>query len=220
MLALSLTGDERRSARARDRLPFRRHRDRLWRNAPRPHPRPAGPRGDVGRPRARTASAADEARGERGALPHGAPVERTSSSTGSGTRSCRTSAEVKEVFEELKPPSTRTSCSPTRATTCTRITASRASSPGTPFATTSSSSTRCRSTTAISGRRTCSCPSPRARRGEGSSSLLEAFPTQAEKHWFDAEVFLGLMRLRGMESRSPSGFAEAFTCRKLSVTIA
>jgi LmbE family N-acetylglucosaminyl deacetylase len=54
---------------------------------------------------------------------------------------------------------------------------------------------------------------------EKARLLLQAFGTQAEKHWFDAEVFLGLMRLRGMESHSPSGFAEAFTCRKLSLII-
>jgi LmbE family N-acetylglucosaminyl deacetylase len=47
----------------------------------------------------------------------------------------------------------------------------------------------------------------------------EAFPSQSDKHWFEAEVFMGLMRLRGMESRSPSGYAEAFTCRKLSLAI-
>jgi LmbE family N-acetylglucosaminyl deacetylase len=49
--------------------------------------------------------------------------------------------------------------------------------------------------------------------------VLEAFETQAAKHWFDEELFLGLMRVRGMEGRSPSGYAEAFTCRKLSLLI-
>ena len=38
----------------------------------------------------------------------------------------------------------------------------------------------------------------------------------AEKHWFDVEVFRGLMRIRGMECRAPSGYAEAFVARKLS----
>lgn len=55
---------------------------------------------------------------------------------------------------------------------------------------------------------------------EKASLLAEGFPTQGGKHWFDAEVFLGLMRLRGMESRSPSGYAEAFTSRKLSLSFA
>jgi LmbE family N-acetylglucosaminyl deacetylase len=47
--------------------------------------------------------------------------------------------------------------------------------------------------------------------------VQQSFPTQLEKHWFDPELFLGLMRVRGMEARSPSGYAEAFTCRKLSL---
>ena len=49
--------------------------------------------------------------------------------------------------------------------------------------------------------------------------VLEAFESQAAKHWFDEQLFLGLMRVRGMEGRSPSGYAEAFTCRKLSLLI-
>jgi LmbE family N-acetylglucosaminyl deacetylase len=55
---------------------------------------------------------------------------------------------------------------------------------------------------------------------EKARLVFEAFPTQSEKHWFEAEVFLGLMRLRGMECRSPSGYAEAFMCRKLSLAVA
>jgi LmbE family N-acetylglucosaminyl deacetylase len=45
--------------------------------------------------------------------------------------------------------------------------------------------------------------------------LLEAFESQRAKSWFDRETFLGLMRLRGMESASPSGYAEAFHARKV-----
>jgi len=45
--------------------------------------------------------------------------------------------------------------------------------------------------------------------------LLERyFPSQAGKHWFDRETFLGLMRLRGMEAVAPDRYAEAFTARK------
>ena len=44
--------------------------------------------------------------------------------------------------------------------------------------------------------------------------LEQHFPTQAGKHWFDRETFLGLMRIRGMEAVSPTRFAEAFTSRK------
>jgi LmbE family N-acetylglucosaminyl deacetylase len=49
--------------------------------------------------------------------------------------------------------------------------------------------------------------------------VLDGFESQAAKHWFDEQLFLGLMRVRGMEGRSPSGYAEAFTCRKLSLLI-
>jgi LmbE family N-acetylglucosaminyl deacetylase len=47
--------------------------------------------------------------------------------------------------------------------------------------------------------------------------LLEHFPTQAGKHWFDRELFLGLMRIRGMEAVAPERLAEAFTARKLAL---
>ena len=47
------------------------------------------------------------------------------------------------------------------------------------------------------------------------AALLESFPTQASKPWFDESLFRALMRLRGMECRSPSGLAEAFYARKL-----
>ena len=45
--------------------------------------------------------------------------------------------------------------------------------------------------------------------------LLEHFPSQRGKHWFTADLFRGLARLRGMEANSPTLFAEAFRCRKL-----
>jgi len=45
--------------------------------------------------------------------------------------------------------------------------------------------------------------------------LLKAFPSQVGKDWFAADVFWSLLRLRGMEARSPSGYAEAFYCAKL-----
>jgi LmbE family N-acetylglucosaminyl deacetylase len=44
--------------------------------------------------------------------------------------------------------------------------------------------------------------------------LLAHFGTQRSKDWFDADTFRGLARLRGMECRSPSGYAEAFFVRK------
>jgi LmbE family N-acetylglucosaminyl deacetylase len=45
--------------------------------------------------------------------------------------------------------------------------------------------------------------------------LLEHFPSQRDKHWFTEDLFRGLARVRGMESNSPTRFAEAFRCRKL-----
>jgi LmbE family N-acetylglucosaminyl deacetylase len=44
--------------------------------------------------------------------------------------------------------------------------------------------------------------------------LLTHFGSQLGKHWFDEQLFSGLMRLRGMECNAPSSYAEAFHCRK------
>lgn len=46
------------------------------------------------------------------------------------------------------------------------------------------------------------------------------FQSQSNKHWFTEETFLALARLRGVESASPSGLAEAFYARKLVLTAA
>jgi LmbE family N-acetylglucosaminyl deacetylase len=47
--------------------------------------------------------------------------------------------------------------------------------------------------------------------------LLQHFPSQVGRRWFTADLFRGLMRIRGMESNSPSGYAEAFYARKVLV---
>ena len=47
--------------------------------------------------------------------------------------------------------------------------------------------------------------------------LMTHFGSQRSKQWFDAETFLGLARLRGMECRAPDRYAEAFVGRKLSL---
>lgn len=52
-----------------------------------------------------------------------------------------------------------------------------------------------------------------------ASALMEYFGSQANKHWFCEELFLGLMRIRGMESCSPSGYAEGFYARKICVRV-
>jgi LmbE family N-acetylglucosaminyl deacetylase len=47
--------------------------------------------------------------------------------------------------------------------------------------------------------------------------LMDCFQSQHSKHWFQEDTFLALLRLRGMECHAPSGYAEAFYCRKLLV---
>ena len=45
-------------------------------------------------------------------------------------------------------------------------------------------------------------------------SLLEVFPSQAKRQWFNEEAFWSLLRLRGIECNAPSRLAEAFFVRK------
>jgi LmbE family N-acetylglucosaminyl deacetylase len=45
--------------------------------------------------------------------------------------------------------------------------------------------------------------------------ITETFESQRSKRWFQPDTFFSLMRLRGMECNAPSGFAEAFFCRKV-----
>lgn len=48
-----------------------------------------------------------------------------------------------------------------------------------------------------------------------SEMLMKHFPTQQTKPWYSSQTFEAIMRLRGVESKSDSGFAEAFHGRKL-----
>jgi LmbE family N-acetylglucosaminyl deacetylase len=45
--------------------------------------------------------------------------------------------------------------------------------------------------------------------------ILSTYKTQSENHWFTEETFWSILRLRGIESNSPSKYAEAFYCRKM-----
>ena len=45
--------------------------------------------------------------------------------------------------------------------------------------------------------------------------LREHYPSQASRQWFSEDTFRGLMRLRGIEANTSSGFAEGFRARKL-----
>ena len=49
--------------------------------------------------------------------------------------------------------------------------------------------------------------------------LVEHFGSQRDKHWFTEDLFLSLLRLRGMEARSPTGYAEAFIARKVRLDL-
>ncbi|MEM7068643.1 MAG: PIG-L deacetylase family protein [Pseudomonadota bacterium] len=45
--------------------------------------------------------------------------------------------------------------------------------------------------------------------------LMNAFISQQDKYWFTPDNFEALMRIRGLECHSESGFAEAFYCSKM-----
>ena len=49
--------------------------------------------------------------------------------------------------------------------------------------------------------------------------LLKHFKTQLSKHWFTSSTFDAMHRIRGVECASPTGFAEAFYCRKMLLAI-
>jgi LmbE family N-acetylglucosaminyl deacetylase len=50
-----------------------------------------------------------------------------------------------------------------------------------------------------------------------AAEILASYPSQAAKTWFTEDTFLSLMRIRGVEANSPTRYAEAFYCRKLTV---
>jgi len=45
--------------------------------------------------------------------------------------------------------------------------------------------------------------------------VVDGYPSQSTKQWFDRETFLSLMRIRGIESASPSRYAEGFYASKV-----
>lgn len=47
--------------------------------------------------------------------------------------------------------------------------------------------------------------------------LMKFFETQKVKHWFTEEIFLSMLRIRGLECNSPSNYAEAFFSHKLVI---
>jgi LmbE family N-acetylglucosaminyl deacetylase len=49
------------------------------------------------------------------------------------------------------------------------------------------------------------------------SNLCKVFRSQHDKEWFGADTFRSIMRIRGLESNSPSKYAEAFHVRKMVI---
>jgi len=45
--------------------------------------------------------------------------------------------------------------------------------------------------------------------------ICDVFQSQNEKQWFTEDTFRSILRIRGVESNSPSRYAEAFYCRKM-----
>ena len=48
-------------------------------------------------------------------------------------------------------------------------------------------------------------------------TILDAFPSQRDRRWFNAETFWALLRLRGLEAGAESGCAEAFHGTKIRI---
>jgi len=55
----------------------------------------------------------------------------------------------------------------------------------------------------------------KATREKKVSCILRSFPSQETKSWFDEATLMSTLRIRGMESNSPTKYAEAFYCRKM-----
>jgi LmbE family N-acetylglucosaminyl deacetylase len=47
--------------------------------------------------------------------------------------------------------------------------------------------------------------------------IMDFFKTQGNRDWFTPDAFLSMLRIRGIESKAPEKYAEAFYCRKLVI---
>jgi hypothetical protein len=59
-------------------------------------------------------------------------------------------------------------------------------------------------------------PLSRARCDEKIDHILAAFASQRDRYWFTDDTFRSLLRLRGVEARAATGYAEAFHARKIT----
>ena len=64
------------------------------------------------------------------------------------------------------------------------------------------------------GRPNAFFPVSDAARNKKLEALQKYFGSQRDKDWFSEDAFSAMLRIRGVECRSPSGYAEAFHCRK------
>jgi LmbE family N-acetylglucosaminyl deacetylase len=69
------------------------------------------------------------------------------------------------------------------------------------------------------GHPTLHVPLSRETAGRKVEAILETFASQQGRHWFDAETFRGLLRIRGIECAAPEGYAEAFYAPKLTLGV-
>lgn len=69
------------------------------------------------------------------------------------------------------------------------------------------------------GQPNCYVPLSAATARRKVRALMQVFATQRNKGWFDEETFLGLMRLRGVECRAATRYAEAFMSRKFTMEL-
>jgi LmbE family N-acetylglucosaminyl deacetylase len=65
------------------------------------------------------------------------------------------------------------------------------------------------------GQPNCFVPVDEQRRAFKVDTILRRYANQRTKDWFSADTFNALMRLRGIECRSRTGYAEAFHARKI-----
>tara|TARA_B100000315_G_scaffold171289_1_gene159802 strand:+ start:446 stop:1105 length:660 start_codon:yes stop_codon:yes gene_type:complete len=47
--------------------------------------------------------------------------------------------------------------------------------------------------------------------------IISSFKSQEHNQWFSESTFQAILRLRGIESNSPTGYAEAFYCKKIVI---
>ena len=64
----------------------------------------------------------------------------------------------------------------------------------------------------------CFVPLPEKSWRQKIDLIMRHFASQRSQQWCTADTFQGLMRLRGIECNSPSGYAEAFFVRKMTLS--